>query len=132
MGATDPAKADAGTLRKEFAQSIERNATHGSDAPETAAYEIGYFFPGDRLDLRRFRSRRIGRWRSICVRVGRALVLLGLGIAALGLLMMLGVPFGRLPGDFYVRRGSFSFYFPLATSIILSILLTLILALFRR
>jgi nucleoside-diphosphate kinase len=46
MGATDPAKADPGTLRKEFAQSIERNATHGSDAPETAAYEIGYFFPG--------------------------------------------------------------------------------------
>jgi len=49
MGATDPAKADAGTLRKEFAESIERNATHGSDAPETAAYEIGYFFPG--IDL---------------------------------------------------------------------------------
>ena len=46
MGATDPAKADAGTLRKEFAQSIERNATHGSDASETAAYEIGYFFSG--------------------------------------------------------------------------------------
>ena len=51
MGATDPAKADAGTLRKEFAQSIERNATHGSDAPETAAYEIGYFFAGHRADL---------------------------------------------------------------------------------
>jgi len=49
MGATDPAKADPGTLRKEFAQSIERNATHGSDAPETAAYEIGYFFPGIEL-----------------------------------------------------------------------------------
>ena len=49
MGATDPAKADSGTLRKEFAQSIERNATHGSDAPETAAFEIGYFFPG--IDL---------------------------------------------------------------------------------
>ena len=46
MGATDPAKADAGTLRKEFGQSIERNATHGSDAPETAAFEIGYFFAG--------------------------------------------------------------------------------------
>jgi len=46
MGATDPAKADPGTLRKEFAESIERNATHGSDAPETAAYEISYFFPG--------------------------------------------------------------------------------------
>ena len=49
MGATDPAKADAGTLRKEFAQSIERNATHGSDAPETAVYEIGYFFAGVEL-----------------------------------------------------------------------------------
>jgi len=49
MGATDPAKAEGGTLRKEFAESIERNATHGSDAPETAAYEIGYFFAG--LDL---------------------------------------------------------------------------------
>ena len=49
MGATDPAKADAGTLRKEFAQSIERNATHGSDAPDTAAFEIGYFFAG--IDL---------------------------------------------------------------------------------
>jgi len=46
MGATDPAKADAGTLRKEFGTSIENNATHGSDAPETAAFEIGYFFSG--------------------------------------------------------------------------------------
>src|SRR4030081_722087 len=49
MGATDPAKADAGTMRKEFAESIERNATHGSDAPDTAAYEIGYFFAGVEL-----------------------------------------------------------------------------------
>jgi nucleoside-diphosphate kinase len=49
MGATDPAKADAGTLRKEFAASIERNATHGSDASDTAAYEIGFFFAG--MDL---------------------------------------------------------------------------------
>jgi hypothetical protein len=64
--------------------------------------------------------------------MGKTLVLLGLGIAALGLVIMLGVPLGRLPGDFYVKRGSFSFYFPLATSIILSILLTLVLALFRR
>ena len=46
MGATDPKKADAGTLRNEFGQSIERNATHGSDAPETAAFELGYFFAG--------------------------------------------------------------------------------------
>jgi nucleoside-diphosphate kinase len=46
MGATDPARADAGTLRKDFGSSIERNATHGSDAPETAAFELGYFFRG--------------------------------------------------------------------------------------
>ena len=64
--------------------------------------------------------------------LGKTLVLIGLGIAALGLLMMLGVPFGRFPGDFQIRRGNFSFYFPLATSIILSILLTLLLSLFRR
>ena len=51
MGATDPAKAEAGTLRKEFGASIEHNATHGSDAPETAAFELGYFFPG--IDLNR-------------------------------------------------------------------------------
>ena len=50
--------------------------------------------------------------------MGKTLVLLGLGIAALGLVIMLGVPLGRLPGDFYVKRGSVSFYFPLATSII--------------
>ncbi len=46
MGATDPAKAAAGTLRREFGTSIGSNATHGSDGPETAAYEIGYFFRG--------------------------------------------------------------------------------------
>ena len=49
MGATDPAKADAGTLRKEFGTSIGNNATHGSDAPETAAFELGYFFRGMEL-----------------------------------------------------------------------------------
>jgi nucleoside-diphosphate kinase len=46
MGATDPAKAAPGTLRKDFGESIGRNATHGSDAPETAAFELGYFFRG--------------------------------------------------------------------------------------
>jgi nucleoside-diphosphate kinase len=49
MGATDPAKADAATLRKDFGSSIERNATHGSDAPETAAFELGFFFRGMEL-----------------------------------------------------------------------------------
>jgi len=64
--------------------------------------------------------------------MGKLIVLIGLGITAVGLLVMLGVPLGRLPGDIAVRRGNISFYFPMATSIIVSILLTLILALFRR
>lgn len=46
MGATDPAKAEAGTIRKAHGTTIEFNAVHGSDSPETAAFEIGYFFPG--------------------------------------------------------------------------------------
>jgi len=49
MGATNPEKADSGTIRKDFGTSIERNATHGSDAGETAAFEIGYFFAGREL-----------------------------------------------------------------------------------
>ena len=49
MGVTDPAKAETGTLRKEFGASIDNNATHGSDAPETAAFELGYFFRGMEL-----------------------------------------------------------------------------------
>ncbi|MBF6559495.1 MAG: nucleoside-diphosphate kinase [Candidatus Binataceae bacterium] len=44
MGATDPAKAEAGTIRKDFGQNVEQNATHGSDAPETAARELSFFF----------------------------------------------------------------------------------------
>lgn len=50
MGATNPANAEAGTMRKEFGASIDNNATHGSDAPDTAAFELGYFFRG--LELR--------------------------------------------------------------------------------
>ncbi len=46
MGATDPAKAAAGTIRRDFAESIEANAVHGSDSPASAAFEIPYFFPG--------------------------------------------------------------------------------------
>lgn len=46
MGATDPKKADPGTIRADFAESIDANAVHGSDAPETAAVEIAFFFPG--------------------------------------------------------------------------------------
>ena len=64
--------------------------------------------------------------------MGKLLLIGGLVISGIGLLVMLGVPFGRLPGDFAVKRGNFAFYFPLTTSIILSILLTLVFALFRR
>jgi nucleoside-diphosphate kinase len=46
IGATDPAKADAGTIRKLYGKDVGENAVHGSDAPDTAAGEIGYFFPG--------------------------------------------------------------------------------------
>ncbi|MFZ0633944.1 MAG: nucleoside-diphosphate kinase [Candidatus Acidiferrales bacterium] len=49
MGATDPAKAAPGTIRKELGTSIQYNCTHGSDAPETAAFEISYFFAGSEL-----------------------------------------------------------------------------------
>ena len=49
MGATNPANAEEGTIRKLYAQDIEHNAVHGSDAPETAAFEIAYFFPGVEL-----------------------------------------------------------------------------------
>jgi Protein of unknown function (DUF2905) len=64
--------------------------------------------------------------------VGKFLLLVGLVIAGIGLLMMAGVPFGRLPGDIVIRRGSGTFYFPIVTSIVLSIILTLVLALLRR
>jgi nucleoside-diphosphate kinase len=49
MGATDPAKAPPGSIRKELGTSIQNNCTHGSDAPETAAFETGYFFAGYEL-----------------------------------------------------------------------------------
>jgi hypothetical protein len=64
--------------------------------------------------------------------VGRLLVVVGLLIAGVGLLMTMGVPFGRLPGDVVVRRGSFSFYFPIVTCVVLSVLLTIVLSLLRR
>jgi hypothetical protein len=64
--------------------------------------------------------------------VGRFLIISGLLLAAVGVLMTFGVPIGRLPGDFTIRRGHFTFYFPLATSIIASILLTILFTLFTR
>ena len=64
--------------------------------------------------------------------MGRALIVIGLVIAGVGLLMTAGFPIGRLPGDFTVRKGSFTFYFPLATSIIASVVLTLIMMRLQR
>jgi hypothetical protein len=64
--------------------------------------------------------------------VGKFLIVLGLVIAAAGLLMTLGAPIGRLPGDISYRRGNVTFYFPIVTSIVVSIILTLLFAFLRR
>jgi uncharacterized protein HemY len=67
--------------------------------------------------------------------LGKALILLGLFLAFLGLVLTLGakIPWlGQLPGDIVIRRGNFTFYFPLATSVIVSVILTLVLYFFRR
>jgi hypothetical protein len=64
--------------------------------------------------------------------MGRLLIVIGALLVAAGVLINLGLPLGRLPGDFTVRRGNFSFHFPLATSIIASIILTLIFMFFGR
>ena len=64
--------------------------------------------------------------------MAKALVVVGLVIAGMGLLMMAGFPLGRLPGDQIVRRGSFTFYFPLTSSILVSLVVTLVLSLLRR
>ena len=64
--------------------------------------------------------------------MGKVLLVAGLIIAALGALMMLGLPLGRLPGDITIRRGNASFYFPIVTCLVLSVLFTLLMALLRR
>jgi hypothetical protein len=64
--------------------------------------------------------------------MGRMVLVVGLVIAAAGLLMMLGVPFGRLPGDVVIRRANATFYFPLGTSIVISVILTVLFAILRR
>jgi hypothetical protein len=64
--------------------------------------------------------------------MGKTVFVIGVLIALIGVTMMAGVPLGRLPGDFTVRRGAFTFYFPLATSILVSVVLTVVLYLLRR
>ncbi len=64
--------------------------------------------------------------------MAKLLIVIGLAIAAAGAAMWLGVPIGRLPGDMVVRRGGFSFYFPLTTSVLASVVLTILFALLRR
>ena len=64
--------------------------------------------------------------------MGRLLVVVGLLVTGIGLLIMLGVPLGRLPGDIVIRRGNSTFYFPWVTCILVSVVLTFIMALFRR
>jgi hypothetical protein len=64
--------------------------------------------------------------------MGRLLIVIGLLIAAAGVLMTIGFPIGRLPGDFTVRRGNFTFYVPLTTSILVSIVLTVVMMWLQR
>ena len=64
--------------------------------------------------------------------MGKFLVFAGAVLMAVGLAVWAGVPLGRLPGDFMVRRGPVTFYFPLVTSIIISVVLTLLMMFFRR
>ena len=64
--------------------------------------------------------------------IGKILVVVGVGIAGIGVLVMLGVPLGRLPGDIVFRRGSVTIYLPITTSILLSMFATLVLTLLRR
>ena len=64
--------------------------------------------------------------------MAKLLIVIGLAVAAAGVAMYLGFPLGRLPGDVVVRRGAFSFYFPLTTSVLASVVLTILFALLRR
>ena len=64
--------------------------------------------------------------------MGRSLVILGLVIAAIGLVVMAGVPLGRLPGDIILRRGHSTIYLPIVTCLVISVVLSLILTIFRR
>jgi hypothetical protein len=64
--------------------------------------------------------------------VGRLLLTVGLIIAGIGLVIMAGVPLGHLPGDITIRRGNTTFYFPIVTCIVISVLVTVLLSLFRR
>ena len=116
MGATDPAKADAGTLRKEFGESIENNATHGSDAPETAAFELGYFFAG--VELASWEVRWASCWSS------SGLVIAGIGPADDGR----RAASGGCPGDFIVRRGNVDVLLSAGDVDLVSIILTLLFA----
>ena len=72
------------------------------------------------------------RGRDAAPRMGRLLVVVGLIIAGLGALVMLGLPIGRLPGDIVVRRGNSTFYFPLVTCLVVSVVLSIVMAILRR
>jgi hypothetical protein len=64
--------------------------------------------------------------------MGRLLLIVGLVVAAIGLVVMAGIPLGRLPGDIVIRRGNSTIYLPIVTCVVLSLVLSLILAIFRR
>jgi nucleoside-diphosphate kinase len=122
MGATDPAKADAATIRFHRAQRHARVR-----CSRDGGFRSGVLLPGAGAVVI---GSGLGAWDSRPdspeASMGRILIVLGLVVAAIGLLITLGLPIGRLPGDITIRRGNFTFYFPLATSIVASILVTLL------
>ena len=96
--------------------------------------------PGRAVVVRAGAAQRAGDGRASRLRgpvpeldvMGRLLIILGLVLVGVGLLVTAGVPIGRLPGDLTIRRGNFTFYFPLATSIVASIVLTLLMMFLSR
>ena len=125
MGATDPARpkpARSGRTSERRSSSTRRTVGRGGDGGLRARAILPRH--GTLLSGRRISGSAAADWSSS--------VLVGVVIAGLGLLMMAGVPLGRLPGDMTLRRGAFTFYFPLATSILLSVILTLLMQWFRR
>ena len=126
MGATDPAKADAGTIRKQFATNIERNAIHGSDGPETAAYRDRVLFSVSLKSC--LMERLIGSLMSWSNSAdahdhGRGHRSAGTVSDILGRGFRFVLAGCRWTSD--IQRDNFSFYFPLGTSIVVSIVLTI-------
>jgi hypothetical protein len=112
-----------------FFRDVDRTKRHARfGRGGNGGVRAGLLLSRSRVDL----AGSAARARSLESNMGRTLIVLGLLVAGIGLLMTIGLPIGRLPGDFTIRRGNFTFYFPLASSIIASIVLTLVMMFLGR